>query len=731
MTKPLRCHLLIGPPASGKTTLAHKLSPLLRGPNGEPGLVLSTDVIRAELFGDAAVQGPWPQIRERLNERLLEAVAADIPVIIDATHARRPWRLSYTQALVLPRPVEWIGWWLITPVETCKEWALSRERMVPEAVITEFAAALGHKQFGPDRSEGFAALVTLNPATETIDTKILSTHLDCLDARIRNAVNLDKGRKYPFLHRYSRLLDLERLLYLIRLLTSFNGLNCSDPATASALEQVLSPAPQGDLAQRAAAYLISWKEIHWGNSESYGDAEAIRKDLDWLTANGFNSFHYNENKQPIELGSEGPTQGNSLNGGYPSLGDSRVFRRVMTLLRHILQEPFDSPSPTLKGARGHQQGESSLYGYLIKALEDIDGSYTSDQESSLRKDLEELLTPYGLRPKTEPGRPSSLRHGYAIGTALLSADQLLEIHEMLKSSLDRLSDQSQKPVLNQLRERLIWAKLLPKEGDTGWRRHSKRAMANRSFTNERAGTLSSSDQSQRIEKAILERRRVLLRHLPDPEPSAAEKLRGNDGSFLAWPLQLLFHNISWYLAFETDMTGHSKGLIRTLRVDRLVLVSDTVNTRRSSEQDHVEAFERLQNLLYVCGGIYFGPSVDAQLNLTNFDTVRFSCTEPIFRLIREEPLRFPTEQTRYSRQLPGHSGWEASELDTLPPNPADDSHPYPVEIRLPGWTVESDWDLRTWLFRFGAGIRIEQPTALRDIHQQMAEDVVSMYSAAS
>jgi signal recognition particle GTPase len=76
MTKPLRCHLLIGPPASGKTTLAHKLSPLLRGPKGEPGLVLSTDVIRAELFGDAAVQGPWPQIRERLQERLLEAVAA-------------------------------------------------------------------------------------------------------------------------------------------------------------------------------------------------------------------------------------------------------------------------------------------------------------------------------------------------------------------------------------------------------------------------------------------------------------------------------------------------------------------------------------------------------------------------------------------------------------------------------------------------------------------------------
>ena len=56
---PLRCHLLIGQPASGKTTLAKALAPLLTGPGDAPALVLSTDVIRAEVFGDAAVQGPW------------------------------------------------------------------------------------------------------------------------------------------------------------------------------------------------------------------------------------------------------------------------------------------------------------------------------------------------------------------------------------------------------------------------------------------------------------------------------------------------------------------------------------------------------------------------------------------------------------------------------------------------------------------------------------------------
>jgi hypothetical protein len=46
------------------------------------------------------------------------------------------------------------------------------------------------------------------------------------------------------------------------------------------------------------------------------------------------------------------------------------------------------------------------------------------------------------------------------------------------------------------------------------------------------------------------------------------------------------------------------------------------------------------------------------------------------------------------------------------------THPYPVELDLPVWTVERDIDLRNWLFGFGAGIRIEAPRALREKHQQ-------------
>jgi hypothetical protein len=49
----------------------------------------------------------------------------------------------------------------------------------------------------------------------------------------------------------------------------------------------------------------------------------------------------------------------------------------------------------------------------------------------------------------------------------------------------------------------------------------------------------------------------------------------------------------------------------------------------------------------------------------------------------------------------------------LEPGATDTSHPYPVELDLPPWTVAADIDLRSWLFAFGGGMRIESPDALR------------------
>jgi predicted kinase len=683
---PLRCHLLIGQPASGKTTLAKDLSPLLTGPGEAPALVLSTDVIRAEVFGDAAVQGPWGDIQQRLHQRIQEAVAAGTPVIIDATHARRPWRLAITQALPLPATVEWIGWWLYTDLPTSLEWNARRERAVPVPVIQEMAAALADPHFGPCRAEGFAAICAVVPTHHGELTPVLQAELAGLDKRIRSATNRERKLQR---HGYSRLLDLERLLYLIKLLSTWPDLDATDPASAEELEAILSPLPQGDLAARAAAFL---GQLH---GQCFADATAIRSDLAWLEANGFCSAV--PVAAPIQLV---PAPRGALHGGLPPMGDGPVFLRVMTLLRHLLQQPFDRPAE--RGANLHQ--------HLITATDSIPGAYLPGETATLRKDLEKILTPYGFR-----NRNDNVRHGYCLGTAVLSPPRLQELHNLVRQSAGRLADPSAQNLLAELDERLAWAGISA-DGLAPVRSYARHAVVDTKLV--RRDSLAAPRRAEAIEAAIVEHRRVLLQRYPGVGSFADSPA----GELRVWPLQLIFHNVGWYLLYEEDQVGHGQGLIRSERLDRLALRSGDGGFRRSSEE-HSAALVRLERLLHHSGGIYFGSDLEQQLAIASpsaqrrsqaLVTLRFCCAPWAFAFIREGLQRYPIEHTRFSEPLPGDSWWHHPKAPhVLEPGTASDTHPYPVELDLPPWTVAADIDIRSWLFAFGGGIRIERPDVLR------------------
>ena len=703
---PLRCHLLIGQPASGKTTLAQALAPLLTGPAEPPALVLSTDAIRAEVFGDAAVQGPWSDIQQRLHQRIQEAVAAGIPVIVDATHARRPWRLAITQALPLPAPVEWIGWWLYTDLPTSLAWNTRRERAVPVPVIQEMAAALADPHFGPSRAEGFAAICAVVPTHHNDLVPVLQAELAALDRRIRAATNRERRIQR---HGYSRLLDLERLLYLIRLLSTWPDLAASDPASAEALEAILSPLPQGDLADRAAAFL---ERLH---GACYADTAAIRSDLAWLEANGFCSAV--PSARPIQLahapaGGRGAASTGAVHGGLPPLGDGPVFVRVMTLLRHLLQVPFDRPAE--RGANLHQ--------HLIAATEAIPGGYLSGETATLRKDIEKILTPYGFRSRND-----NVRHGYCLGTAVLPAPRLQELHHVVRQAAGRLADPSAQALLAELDERLGWAGISA-DGLPPVRSYARHAVVDAALV--RRDSLAAPRRAETIEAAIVAHRRVLLQRYPGVGSFADSP----DGELRVWPLQLIFHNVGWYLLFENDHIGQEQGLIRSERLDRLALRSSHGELRRSPEE-HAAALARLERLLHHSGGIYFGSDLQQQLALATpsaqrrsqaLVTLRFCCAAWAFAFIREGLQRYPIEHTRFSKPLPGDSWWHHPRAPhVLEPGPADASHPYPVELDLPPWTVAADIDLRSWLFAFGGGIRIESPETLRQELVQRCREAIA------
>ena len=687
----LRCHLLIGPPASGKTTTAALLAPMLQAE------VISTDRIREELYGDAAIQGHWHEVETHLHAAIREAVAASRPVIVDATHARRPWRLALTQRLELPAPVEWIGWWFRTPLAVCLAWNQQRPRAVPQLVIEQFAAALADPVFAPDRAEGFATLVDFDPSLAGDGVERLQHALERLDRRIAAARNRECAKE---LHGYSRLLDLERLLYLLQLFCRFPGLCASDATTRGELEAICNPLPSGSMAERAAAFLAQLR------GACYGDADAIAADLAWLEGQGLLSAM--PCSDPI---TPPPAPSDLLDhnlGGWPPMADRNVFVRVFSLLRHLLQTPFD-----------HQKG-IPLPEQLITSLA---GVYMPGEAATLRKDVERVLTPYGFRTRND-----NVRHGYSLGTAVLSAARLREVHQVVRQAAARLGDPTAQDLLAELEERLRWGGVLRDD------ELPVRVFANRSIVHPdlvRRDALAVPQQAERLEAAITAGQRVQLERFS----GAAQFEDAPPTQLRVWPLQLVFHNIGWYLAYEDDAVGREHGLIRTERLDRLALRQVESGFTRPLEVRRA-SIERLTRLMERSGGIYFGEDAALQLQLAEASpqacrelmvTVRFRCTLPVYRFLREGLQRYPLEQLRLSRPLPGER-WRQPALAplVLEPQPGD-SHPFPVEIDLPPWTVARDVDFRRWLFGYGAEVRIEAPEPLRLEHLQRGQAMAALY----
>jgi len=386
-----------------------------------------------------------------------------------------------------------------------------------------------------------------------------------------------------------------------------------------------------------------------------------------------------------------------------------------------LQRRLDDPSLSpAERERLLRYGERPTMAAVLAAMP---GGYTARDGDSLRKDVERILTPYGFRHSHDV-----CRRGYALGTAVLSAPQLLELVQLLDGVVQQLSDPSKQDLLLDIKERLRRGGLAV-EQTAPLRRIANRSIVSAKLV--RSDSLAVESQAKRLETAILARQRVQLERY-----SSAARFEASPGGLRwVWPLQLVFHTIGWYIAYEEELIGQQDGLIRLERLDRLALR----HLDRLSSQDpqrRQRSLQRLDSLLQASGGIYFGDDLAAQLavagsNATErrrfLDTIRFRCTPAVFAFLREGLQRFPLAATRLSEPLPADRWWRHPQAPhSLAPLPGS-SHPYPIEIDLPVWTIARDVDLRRWLFGFGDGVIIEAPAALRLEHCQRGSSVVALY----
>lgn len=130
-----RLVFLIGLPGSGKSTFAKQL--LKRCPDR---LLISTDAIRAQLFGAEQIQGPWLQVWQEVGRQFCVAVQEinalrATSAIYDATNVVRKQRRA---AIALAQECGFshlTGVWFNVPLSVCLERNGLRDRQVPEPVI--------------------------------------------------------------------------------------------------------------------------------------------------------------------------------------------------------------------------------------------------------------------------------------------------------------------------------------------------------------------------------------------------------------------------------------------------------------------------------------------------------------------------------------------------------------------------------------------------------------------
>jgi predicted kinase len=156
---PVHLILLIGLPGSGKSSIATKLVEA-----NPQRCLISTDAIRAQLFGDEAVQGAWSQIWRELEQQMQNAVNVRVETIFDATNVVRKQR---REAIALARQCGFTyitALWLNTPLTTCLERNQNRDRRVPVSVILDMYRCLVGAP--PALEEGVDRLIEVRGRTD-------------------------------------------------------------------------------------------------------------------------------------------------------------------------------------------------------------------------------------------------------------------------------------------------------------------------------------------------------------------------------------------------------------------------------------------------------------------------------------------------------------------------------------------------------------------------------------
>ena len=720
MNSPLICHLLIGPPGSGKSTFAQQLA------SQTNYQIVSTDRIREQLYGNASIQGDWIEIEHQIIQQIQRLIALKQPVIYDATNAKRAWRMSLLMQLnshsslttteeCTSEPILWMAWHLKTPLETCQQRNQQRDRIVPDKVIADMFKSL--KNFPPLPAEGFAAVNNISQTDGEFDMTDIQNKIQKLDRACTNRINRTKHDQIT-LHQYSKLQDFDRLLHLIALIIRYPGigyLHINDPKM---LESILGKVSQfSDSIDEICAIM------HQQKGSIYADYNKITIDLQWLQQNKLIGIGNNTISPADRTNSIIPSFVGAVPPCPPSLNkvendihitiiedpnlithaysDLEPFTRLLKIIRFIIHHPF------LPNSENRSQKEL-IVGLTEKNI------ISGDCLDTVQKDIEKILKPYQILPEFP------LRHGYFTGTGILSHRELNQVFAILQSQAKSLEDPAALAVFEMFKERMKLSKL--NSPDT----YPIRAIANHCIVDtNRLSNDSMSRKLTQLETAIITGELLELNRI-----SGGGRFSGDaDGFFLVWPLQIVFYNFAWYLGFECE-SKQDKGLLRFERLDRLFLGRTQGKKRDRTTQE--QSLQKMNQLLAAGAGIFLGKTASLQQQFLSLDkkersqveiTVELWFSDDKFRFVAEGTKRFAV--MKMSPPVGGKQPRGSKSLFSLQPT-GDAKFPHRFRVVLPNWSL-NDISFEQWIIGFGGSVKVVKPPELVEKIKNIGDRIVEVY----
>lgn len=344
-----------------------------------------------------------------------------------------------------------------------------------------------------------------------------------------------------------------------------------------------------------------------------------------------------------------------------SYSDQAAFNRLLLLIATFVQNPgIGTPNP--EAAETSHNALQAVQIALLQVAEECKIDLTPPAIPTLRKDLETLRS-YGILEKR------SYRWGYYLGTGIFTFKQL----QILVNSLTSLADFQGDPQAKQLYQTLLkrlnlssldYSHIKQNQLFYPTRQHLNRAIVHTNWeemleTGENQNNLFHHWET--LTEAIENGQAIEISRRSDPYGN------GNVGCIQVFPLQLIYHDIAWYLAFEYCHTEH----LAIGRINRFGNYCKKLTLIRSLEEQY-QNLEKVHHLLKSGWGLFLGQPEEQRLELENkLDkiTVKVRFFPPVTAFIEEGKRRHCTQKIKiykdsrtgqiqyldYSLQLPPRS----------------------------------------------------------------------------